>query len=304
MSKDAIDAMFNQSQGTEGAEHAGEGKSPQPSPEAAPPNPAAPDASPPTDGPARPEWAPENFWDGKTGEVNVQNLSKSWSDGRAEITRLQQRVSELSKQEETIPETPDAYWHEMDYGQIAKDAPNAFAYTGGEDNETIKALMTAAHQSGVPPAKAREFAHRYLSTLEPSIPEMKTPEQRHLEAVGYLGPNGQRIANDVHAWLSSRAEEGAFSDEQVEFLGEAVRHGPALSTLWTLMRQVQPSGPPTGRATQQVSTEHARADLKRRMKDETNWKDPAKRREMVAEFNSLPPGPESFAAVPAYGPAP
>lgn len=73
--------------------------------------------------PARPEWAPEQFWDADAGQVRVEDLAKSYREAHSLIGR---RVGDLSpdarrKLAESLPDEMRAAWGEEIRAGLAED---------------------------------------------------------------------------------------------------------------------------------------------------------------------------------------
>ena len=236
----AIDAAFNDAPEANADAVEGAGASPTE------PTPALPVSGAPE---GRPEWVPENFWTAGTdgaGQVNTEAMAKSWNDTRAALTRAQQQVTELSKPREAVPLTPDEYWEGMDYTRLSERAPAAYA--GGEgENPAVKAMLTALHKGGIPPAEARQVTADYFELIDKGMERPKTQAEARKEAVASLGPNGPRVAADVKAWLGDLAQAGAFgTKEEMEFITASATHGPALLALDAVRRaSMKGGGPPS-----------------------------------------------------------
>ena len=260
----AVDAMF----GKEGGE--------QPAEEQAKPS-----------DPNRPEWAPENFW--AEGKLDAQALAKSWRDGRAEITRLQQAAKAAPAASEELPESPEGYWKEVDFGPIEQASPKAFASMGGSEGKSTRHFLTVAHRNGIGPERARTMLGEYLSTLEPDVPDTVVMDdaEKLKAAIGGLGPNGPRIADDVHAWLRAQEERQVFNEDQMGVLGTLVRDKAGLSLLYELVRQRQDAGPPAANGVGMIDVASEANDVFELMKQDATWRDPAKRAEVERRFEQL-----------------
>ena len=99
------------------------------------PAPASGGAAPPA---GKPEWLPDQFWaadanDPTKGTVLTETMAKAFRDNRAEVTRAQQRVAELSKTPANLPAKPDEYWAAADYEAVKKAAPNVTSWGSLEE---------------------------------------------------------------------------------------------------------------------------------------------------------------------------
>ena len=195
----------------------------------------------------RPDWVPEAFWQkaasGDGGEVNVQGLAKSWTDTKAALTRTQQELAAAKAPWGEVPTSADKYAEGLDLDALKGRAPNL----AGADDPVIGSYLRAAHKAGIPPAKAQEMLGDFFELHNEHMPAPPPPDKERLEkAKAYLGPNGDRISEDVRTWLTDRAATQSFTEEQIGILDGLVKSGPGLSTLYSLMRATMGSGPPTG----------------------------------------------------------
>ena len=259
---------------------------------------AAP-APDPTPTPGKPEWVPENFWrpdpaDPTKGTVDAEAMAKSYNEFRGNDTRLRQQIAELTKTPEGVPEKPDEYWERMDWEALQQAAPNAYA--GEAEQPYVQEMLKAAHTQGLPPEAARAMVTQFYTAINGDVAPATSPEEARKQAVGYLGPNGARMAADVRSMLTARAEKQQFGEKEVAALSRMVSDGPSLYVLWSILgSQVAPGGPPSVSNGQlQMGTEHERNAVHEMMRDDKNWNDPVKRAEMINRFNALPPDSKSM----------
>ena len=134
----------------------------------------------------------------------------------------------------------------------------------------IGSYLRAAHKAGIPPAKAQEMLGDFFEVHNEHMPAPAPPDAERLaKAKAYLGPNGDKISEDVRIWLTDRAATQAFTEEQIGVLGDMVKSGPGLSTLYSLMRAQMGSGPPTG--TMRIDR-HSEEQALRKMMAADDWK--------------------------------
>lgn len=261
------------------------------------PAPAAPEdgsAPEPEGAPGKPEWLPDAFWTKSEagGQINVEAMAKSWRDTRGSLNAANERVKALEGQgRDEVPTEADGYWGGMDADALAQAAPKAFSAGGGADGVGVKNLMRAMHANGVGPERARAVLRGYYEGMEEALPAElgMSDDDARKAAIGHQGPNGQRIADDVETWLTSRHEAQPFPDEQMEVMGQMVRSGPGLGLLYNLMRQTADSGPPVGRHTVQVDRAARADELKKLMADPANWNSKDGRARIEALFDEVNP---------------
>ena len=226
--------------------------------------------------PGRPEWAPEAFWRAKegapgAGEVDIQGMAKSWTDTKAALTRAQQELAEARKQPDDLAESVDAYLERLDLAGLTERHPRAIAASGGEkakENPSIEGFMRVAQKHGIGVKQAHAMMDDYLGEVNGHLPEPpKSAKEQIAAAVAAQGPNGAHIARDVQAWLAARARAEAFTEPQLAELGKMVRSGAGLSTLYSLMRAAQSSGPPAAEGTIRVDSSHEADALRKMMAD-------------------------------------
>ena len=244
----AIDQAFGATPSTEAAP-AANGADGAPAP--------APAPEPKVDLPGRPEYIPEKFWvageDPTKGQLNVEGLSKAYTDTQAELTRKSQLLAEATKGQEALPLTPDAYWTDLDTAAIKARAPNAYGEpVEGEVHSDLKDILTAAHHNGIAKPAAQKLAGDILALVEKRVEAPKTDAQMRAEAIGELGPNGAQIAQDVQARLRQLGSQGVFDQSQLGFIKGAAMTAPGLAVLATLLRASGPSGPPDLQQQQQM----------------------------------------------------
>lgn len=121
--------------------------------------------NPPSDAPQRPEYIPEKFWDAEKGEVNIENLAKSY--GELEKSRSAPKEPTPAEAEGGAPEPskdgkitkPNAEEAPAEGGLNDLFAKVATEYSGdGVSDETYTELEAA----GIP----KEIAQNYIAGLE------------------------------------------------------------------------------------------------------------------------------------------
>ena len=258
--------------------------------------PAEPPAEPPKsdegDGEWRPGYVPKAFRAEDGTLRSMDELTKSWYDGRQHITTLSARVKELEAAGAAgVSETFEQYHQAMDWDALAEKAPNAYR-GGGAENQAAMGLLQALHNAGVPDAKAHAAVAEYYTTLNGMVPEVKDEETLRKEAVAHLGPNGTSMAEEVKGFLQAKARQHPFNEQEMEVIGQMVNYGPGLSVLWQLSRQAGSTAPPTATGaadTRAVDPEQAKKDVFRKLGtlDEAQWA--ANKDAIIAEWRQANP---------------
>ena len=288
----AVDAMFGAGSAEGGEQGSGEEK----------PSSASPDTQlPSADTPDRPSFVPEKFWtaneDGKTGKVNLEALTKAYSESESALTRSRQEIAGLTKNRAALPVTPDEYWTDLNQEELAAKAPAAFipSAEGTDPNPAVKSLMTAAHRNGIDKETATKVLGDYFQLIDQSMERPKTEAELRAEAIGGLGPNGAALAQDVHGWVRSRATAGDFSGPVLAHLAAMSQTAGGLATLAALMRATKGSGAPdlSSHSTVTVDKTSAEQELFDLMGDRDLWsKNPgmvkAKAEAFEKQYGSLP----------------
>ena len=178
------------------------------------------------------------------GQHDYDGLTKSWFELRQGHAAQSARVKELERQLSTTDEPWESYSGDFDWDAVKQRAPNA--YLGGEaDNQAAMSLLKRFHEAGLPKAKAAKAVGDYYADLDGMVGTTPTEVEQRKSAVAYLGPNGGTMAQEVQAFLESRAAVKPFSDEELATLGQMTRSGPALSILWQLSRRHTGAPPPS-----------------------------------------------------------
>jgi hypothetical protein len=132
----------------------------------------------------RPDWLPENFWNGEKGEANFEAMAKSWSDMRKLVSAGKHKTPDGGKYDtSSLGESPQAQ-------QLAE-----FAAKHG--------LSQAAFDDLAAQAKEMEAAA--------AGPVIDT--QQEMQA---LGPNANAIINGMVGWARGLVNKGVWGADDFE----------------------------------------------------------------------------------------
>ncbi len=138
----------------------------------------------------RPDWLPENFWNGEKGEANYEAMAKSWSDMRKLVSTGKHKAPEGGKYD-----TGAIAWA----GDIEQD-PLAKSYVGW------------AQKWGISQAAFDELAQE-VNKLGESMAEPAIDTQAELKS---LGPNANAIVNGMVGWARGLVQKGIWGADDFE----------------------------------------------------------------------------------------
>lgn len=132
----------------------------------------------------RPDWLPENFWNGEKGEANYEAMAKSWSDMRKLVSAGKHKAPEGGK---------------YDTSALAS-------------NPQAEQLVEFAAKHGLSQAAFDELANQAKAVAEAAIgPAIDT--QAELKA---LGPNAGAIVNGMVGWARGLVNKGIWGPDDFE----------------------------------------------------------------------------------------
>lgn len=132
----------------------------------------------------RPDWLPENFWNGEKGEANYEAMAKSWSDMRKLVSTGKHKAPEGGK-----------------YDTAALG-----------DSAQAQQLVEFAAKHGLSQAAFDELAGQTKAMAEAALgPAIDT--QAELKA---LGPNANAIVNGMVGWARSLVNKGIWGPDDFE----------------------------------------------------------------------------------------
>lgn len=140
----------------------------------------------------RPEWLPENFWNGDKGEANYEAMAKSWGDMRKLVSAGKHKAPEGGKYD-----TASIAWA----GDIEQD-PLAKNYVGW------------AQKWGISQAAFDELATQ-VNEMASANQEPAIDTQAELKA---LGPNANAVVDGMVNWARGMVQKGIWgADDFDEF---------------------------------------------------------------------------------------
>jgi hypothetical protein len=157
--------------------------------------------------PARPADVPEQFWDAEKGQVRVDQLSKSWKDLRAQVSRGEGK----------LPETPEGYTIPTIEG-VPPDLVKP-------DDPLLVQTRAAAHAAGITDSQMQAVMKPYLTALAKAQGAAADPQAAKAahqaalnEELGKLGPNGRQLVRDVGGRIAGMEARGALTGEEAQAL--------------------------------------------------------------------------------------
>ena len=137
----------------------------------------------------KPEYLPDNFWDGEKGEANYEAMAKSWSDLRKMVSQGKHKAPEGGKYDTTALGVKDA---EAD--------PLAKSYVGW------------AAKWGISQAAFDELAQN----VNQMAADMQPPEVDTKAEMAALGPNANAVINGMVEWGRGLVSKGIWSKDDFE----------------------------------------------------------------------------------------
>lgn len=195
--------------------------------------------------PARPEWAPEQFWDADAGQVRVEDLAKSYREAHSLIGR---RVGDLSpearrKLAESLPDEMRAAWRDEVRASLVEDeeflaplrdkwseglpkAPDAYDFEqielpGGRAVDTENPLVTKAAELAKEWGLSQERFAAMLALGAELTPAPMTEEEAEADLKARMAEVGPDFAARGMAAVN-KARSAAGADPQARAAVEAV----------------------------------------------------------------------------------
>lgn len=133
---------------------------------------------------ARPDWLPENFWNGDKGEANYEAMAKSWSDMRKLVSTGKHK------------------------------APEGGKYNTEALGDAVPAdqLVEFAAKHGLSQAAFDDLAAQTKAMAEASAPQA-IDTQAEMKA---LGPNANAIINGMVGWARGLVQKGVWGSDDFE----------------------------------------------------------------------------------------
>jgi hypothetical protein len=137
----------------------------------------------------RPEWLPENFWDGEKGEAKYESMAKSWADLRKTISQGKHKAP------------ADGNYDTKAWGEDA------------ESNPMAQTLVGWAKEQGLSQAQFDDL----VGKLQSQAREVMGPETIDAAAeLKRLGPNGNAIVDGMVNWARGLVNKGVWGKDDFE----------------------------------------------------------------------------------------
>ena len=178
-----------------------------------------PDGSPPVDVPVRPDYVPENFWDSKKGEVNIEALSKSYSELRKAFNK---------KNNDKAGETIDDYFDEKYFDEDGKFKSEKISLD--KEDPSLKAVYEVAKESGMGIKQTNDFINNYINKVSDLLPQPINTE----EEIKKLGNNGEKVVSGIKVWIDGMLKNGEVTEDvysEILALGKTAAGIKALDVL-------------------------------------------------------------------------
>lgn len=137
----------------------------------------------------RPEWLPENFWDGDKGEAKYEAMAKSWADLRKTISQGKHKAPAEGKYD-------TASW-----GDDASDNPMA------------QTLVGWAKEQGLSQAQFDDLVGK-LKTQAQDVMQGETIDPA--EEMRQLGPNANAVVDGMVNWARGMVNKGIWGADDFE----------------------------------------------------------------------------------------
>lgn len=157
--------------------------------------------------PARPEWAPERYWDASKNELKGADLRKDFDQLSA------WKAAEDSKRA-TLPPDPNGYKVETTSNF---KPPEGVEWKLDADDPAWGVARTVAHKYGIPQAALNEFADAFAGYMVGDAAKMQAAAKGEIAKLGTAGP--ARV-DAVTKWLEATA------GDKFKGLAGVIRYAP------------------------------------------------------------------------------
>jgi len=170
--------------------------------------------------PSRPEHIPEKFWNAETGEVNIDDMAKSYNHLEKFSTGKKEEMKEAVMAEleaeagEGLPENPDGYKLPALVEGITEEMV--------ENNPLTGWWRKHCHDLGLPEEAFQEGVNQYTDILMGAQADLQAEAQK-------LGENASERIDAVNSWASSVFPPEEF--EAVQVLGTSAMGIAALERM-------------------------------------------------------------------------
>ena len=203
--------------------------------------------------PQRPEIIPEKFWNSESGEVNIDDMAKSYAHLEKFASGKQEEVREAviaelqAEASEGLPEDPTGYELPPLIEGLNEEIVEANPLTGW--------WREKCHEIGLDNEQFQSGINKYIDMMSAGAPDLDAEIQN-------LGENGKERIEAVNAWASS-----VFPPEEFETIASTLgTSAQGIAALERIMDMNQ-SNMTTADAVAQPTRELTIADVKEMMND-------------------------------------
>lgn len=137
----------------------------------------------------RPEWLPENFWNGEKGEANYESMAKSWSDMRKLVSTGKHKAPADGKYDLTV---------------LGPDA---------DSNPMTSTVLDWAKEHGVSQAGFDDLVSKLKAKTTELSDANAIDTQAELKA---LGPNANAVIDGMVGWARGLVQKGIWGADDFE----------------------------------------------------------------------------------------
>jgi hypothetical protein len=178
---------------------------------------------------AKPDWAPDKFWDAKTGMLRSEDMAKSYKELESwKFSKNEAKLAEAHKQIEEKAaasklESADAY-----------ELPEIEGVEFSDDDPLLGVFRNIAHETGLTQEQFNDGISKYIDTMAENAPkyddEMKKlgeNAQMRVEAAGMF--TGKNFTPETASMINSitSTAEGVVAIEEIMNLVGGPNPGPS-----------------------------------------------------------------------------
>lgn len=180
--------------------------------------------------PARPDYIPENFWDGEKNEPRVEDLGKAFIDLRSKIARGDHKPP-AKVDDYKLPPPPDGLEFK-------------------KDDKVMPAFLKAAHEQGLSQAQLDAVLKPVFDVLKDFKPNgAAAPDEKAIaqareaaaaDEMKKLGPQATNIVKNVSTWLSGLVRKGVLGPAEHDGVHAAMTTAEAVRGFSKIMALTMP----------------------------------------------------------------
>jgi len=216
----------------------------------------APTDSKTTDWSERPDWLPEQFWDGENGP-DVENLAKSYQELRAKMSSGKHKAPADGK---------------YDISTLAEHGVT-------EDDELLGEFKGFAKENNLSQDQFDQITQMYMNHVGELTDKIETDKQAEMAK---LGRNSEKVINGLNQWLTKLGTSGALSHEEVDAIASKADNANFIVALNKIRQSYGEQ--PIPDITVQEGAGETRADLDAMVADERYGKDMAYTQKVERKF--------------------